>query len=47
MTTEGQIEDALIAALGDLKYTHRSDIRGEVVNPLRTNTNNNLSGPTA
>ena len=27
MTTEGQIEDALIATLGDLKYTHRPDIR--------------------
>ena len=27
MTTEGQIEDALIATLGDLKYSHRPDIR--------------------
>ena len=27
MTTEGQIEDALIATLGDLKYAHRPDIR--------------------
>lgn len=27
MTTEGQIENDLIATLGDLKYTHRPDIR--------------------